>query len=50
MQNNELIEIRCHAGQLLAKADKQALSGTLEFKCKRCRKIHKFVNGIEVKQ
>jgi len=45
----ELVELRCEKGQLLAKVDSKALQGVLEFKCKRCGKIHKFIGGKELK-
>lgn len=48
-KSNELIDIRCEKGQLLARVDSKALQGVLEFKCKRCNKIHKFINGKEIK-
>jgi phage FluMu protein Com len=49
MTNKELVDIRCKAGQLLARVDSKALEGILEFKCKRCNEIHKFIKGKEVK-
>jgi phage FluMu protein Com len=49
-KSNELIDIRCEKGQLLARVDSKALQGVLEFKCKRCGKVHIFKDGKELKR